>query len=116
MGLHRVMVQAAADSYVVFPPGAMPPVGDMSTFAIDAVSAAFRLGIQIAAPVLVFSLIFNVALGLVARLIPQLQVFMVAMPASVLLGLAIVAMGLGGGFLAWLDAMQREATFLTAVH
>jgi len=38
------------------------------------------------------------------------------MPASVLLGLAIVAMGLGGGFLAWLDAMQREATFLTAVH
>jgi flagellar biosynthetic protein FliR len=80
------------------------------------VSAAFRLGIQIAAPVLVFSLIFNVALGLVARLIPQLQVFMVAMPASVLLGLAIIAMGLGGGFLAWLDAMQREARFLTAVR
>jgi flagellar biosynthetic protein FliR len=113
LGLHRIMVQAAADSYVVFPPGAMPPVGDMSTFAIDAVSAAFRLGIQIAAPVLVFSLIFNVALGLVARLIPQLQVFMVAMPASVLLGLAITAMGLGGGLLAWLEAMKNEAQFLT---
>lgn len=115
-GLHRVMVQAAADSYTLFPPGALPPLGDMSSFAIDAVSAAFRLGIQIAAPVLVFSLIFNVALGLVSRLIPQLQVFMVAMPASVLLGLAVTAMGLGGGLLAWLTEMEREARFLTAAR
>jgi flagellar biosynthetic protein FliR len=114
-GLHRVMVEAAAQSYTVFPPGAMPPMGDLSTFAIDAVSSAFQLGIQIAAPVLVFSLIFNISLGLVSRLIPQLQVFMVAMPASVLLGLAVIAMGLGGGLMAWLNEMEREVRFMTVV-
>jgi flagellar biosynthetic protein FliR len=102
-GLHRVMIQAAADSYALFPPGTFPPIGDASMFVIDAVSNAFRLGIQIAAPVLVFSLIFNLSLGLVSRLIPQIQVFLIAMPLSVLLGVAVIALGLGGGLMVWLD-------------
>ncbi len=112
-GLHRVMIEAAADSYTLFPPGAFPPVGDALTFVIDAVANAFRLGIQIAAPVLIFSLIFNIAIGLVSRLIPQIQVFMIAMPLSVLLGVAVIALGLGGGLMVWLEEMERQARFLT---
>jgi flagellar biosynthetic protein FliR len=111
-GLHRVMIQAAADSYTVFPPGGLPPVGQASEYVIGAVSAAFRLGIQIAAPVLIFSLLFNASLAVVARLMPQLQIFMIAMPLSVLLGLAITAIGLGGGMMAWLNEMERETRFL----
>lgn len=112
-GLHRVMIEAAADSYTLFPPGALPPIGDASTFVIDAVSNSFRLGIQIAAPVLIFSLVFNVALGLISRLIPQVQVFMTAMPLSVMLGLAITALGLGGGMMVWLQEMDRQMHILT---
>jgi flagellar biosynthetic protein FliR len=112
-GLHRIMIEAAADSYTVFPPGAFPPVGDATAYVIDAISNAFRLGIQIAAPVLVFSLIFNIAIGLVSRLIPQIQIFMIAMPLSVLLGVAVIALGFGGGLMVWLDEMERQARFLT---
>ena len=112
-GLHRVMIEAAADSYKLFPPGALPPIGDATAFMIDAVSSSFRLGIQIAAPVLIFSLIFNVALGLVSRLIPQVQVFMTAMPLSVMLGLAVIALGLGGGMMVWLDAMETQMRLFT---
>jgi flagellar biosynthesis protein FliR len=112
-GLHRIMIQAAADSYTIFPPGHMPPIGDASMFVIDAVANAFRLGIQIAAPVLVFSLIFNLSLGLVARLLPQIQIFMIAMPLSVLLGVAVIALGLGGGLMVWLDEMERQMRLLT---
>jgi flagellar biosynthetic protein FliR len=112
-GLHRIMIEAAADSYTLFPPGAFPPIGDATTFVIDAVSNAFRLGIQIAAPVLIFSLIFNIAIGLVSRLIPQIQIFMIAMPLSVLLGVAVIALGFGGGLMVWLDEMERQARFLT---
>lgn len=111
-GLHRVAIQAAADSYTLFPPGAFPPVGDASVFIIEAVSTSFRLGIQIAAPVLLFSLIFNIALGLVSRLIPQVQVFMTAMPLSVLMGLAVTALGLGGGLMIWLQEMERHMHFI----
>jgi flagellar biosynthesis protein FliR len=112
-GLHRVMIEAAADSYTLFPPGAFPPIGDATTFVIDAVSTSFRLGIQIAAPVLIFSLIFNIALGLVSRLIPQVQVFMTAMPLSVMLGLAVTALGLGGGLMIWLQEMDRQMHLFT---
>jgi len=112
-GLHRIMIEAAADSYAIFPPGQLPPIGDASMFVIDAVANAFRLGIQIAAPVLIFSLIFNISLGLVARLLPQIQIFLIAMPLSVLLGLAVIAFGLGGGIMVWLEEMERQARFLT---
>jgi flagellar biosynthetic protein FliR len=112
-GLHRVMIEAAADSYRIFPPGAFPPIGDASQFIIEAVSTAFRLGIQIAAPVLIFSLIFNISLGLVSRLIPQVQIFMTAMPLSVMLGLAVTALGLGGGLMVWLEEMNRQMHVFT---
>jgi flagellar biosynthetic protein FliR len=112
-GLHRVMIEAAADSYVVFPPGSFPRIGDASTFIIDAVANSFRLGIQIAAPILIFSLIFNMSLGLVSRLIPQIQIFLIAMPLSVLLGVAVIALGLGGGLMVWLDEMERSARYFT---
>ena len=112
-GLHRVMIQAAADSYAIFPPGAFPPIGDASEFIIEAVSTSFRLGIQIAAPVLIFSLIFNISLGLVSRLIPQVQIFMTAMPLSVMLGLAVTALGLGGGLTVWLGEMDRQMHLFT---
>ncbi len=113
VGLHHVMIQAAGDSYAIFPPGVLPDVGDASQFVIDAVANSFRLGIQIAAPVLIFSLIFNIALGLVSRLIPQVQVFMTAMPLSVMLGLSVIALGLGGGLMVWLDAMETQMRLLT---
>jgi flagellar biosynthesis protein FliR len=109
-GLHRVMIEAAADSYTIFPPGQLPPVGDASVFVINAVADSFRLGIQIAAPVLVFSLIFNIALGLVSRLLPQIQIFMIAMPLGIMLGLAITAMGLSGGLMIWLAAMDQQTS------
>lgn len=112
-GLHRVMIEAAGDSYAIFPVGGFPPVGDALEFVVSAVSNAFRIGIQIAAPVLIFSLIFNIALGLVSRLIPQVQVFMTAMPLSVMLGLAVTALGLGGGLMVWLEAMETQMRLLT---
>jgi len=107
-GLHLVMIEAAVDSYTIFPPGKLPLVGDASVFVIDAVANSFRLGIQIAAPVVIFSLIFNIALGLVSRLLPQIQVFMIAMPLSIMLGLAVIALGMGGGLLVWLGEMDRQ--------
>lgn len=111
-GLHRTTIVATAESYAMLPPGAPPPWVEAPQLAIASMSAAFRLGVQMAAPVLVFSLAFNIALGLVSRLVPQLQAFMVAMPASVMLGIAVAASGLGGGLMIWLEGMGRAARFL----
>ena len=50
---------------------------------------------QLAAPVIVFALVFNMASGLVARVMPAFQIFFVASPLSVILGLSIFALSLG---------------------
>lgn len=110
-GLHEVTIKAAAESYSVLPPGALPPIGDAVEFATGLVSTSFSLGLQITAPVVVFSLIFNLALGFASRLVPQVQMYMVAAPLMVVASIAVIAIGLGGGLMVWLDEMERQARF-----
>ena len=57
---------------------------------LTTVGGAFRVGVQIAAPFLVFGLLFNVGLGVIARLMPQLQVFFLGLPASIMIGFALM--------------------------
>ena len=106
-GIHHWMLEAAADSYGLFPIGTFPLIGDTAQYAVTALAESFRLGIQIAAPAIAFALIFNLALGLVNRLIPQIQIFFVALPSSILLGLTIVALGMGAGMISWLEGFDN---------
>ena len=74
-----------------------------TTVALRAVATSFSLGLQLAAPLMVFSLVFNVALGLVGRVMPQFQIFFAGAPLTLILGLSIFGLSFGGGVLVWLD-------------
>ncbi|RXF72637.1 flagellar biosynthetic protein FliR [Hansschlegelia zhihuaiae] len=93
--LHHLVIQAIAGSYEAFRPGAFPETGDAAKLAIDSAASAFRIGVQLSAPFLVFGLIFNLGLGVLSRLMPQLQVFFVAAPLSLIAGFALLALVLG---------------------
>jgi len=99
-GLHGVMIGAMHDSYDILPAGMMPESADFAMLAARTVSQAFRIGIEMAAPFLVYALVFNIGLGIVARLIPQLQVFFIAMPLNIVLGFAILFVTIGSS-MAW---------------
>jgi flagellar biosynthesis protein FliR len=101
--LHHLFIGALVRSYTLFPFGHPPPVADFTQLAIRTMSQSFTLGVQLAAPVLVFSLIFNLATGLVGRAMPQFQIFFAAAPAQVLLGLALFALSLGVMGTYWID-------------
>jgi flagellar biosynthetic protein FliR len=101
--LHHLFIAAIARSYTLFAPAKHVLVQDAATVAVRTMGEAFALGIQLAAPVIVFSLVFNIATGLVARVMPQFQVFFAVTPLALLLGLSIFALGLGGLMLIWLD-------------
>lgn len=88
--LHHVAIGALDQSYALFRPGTMLPSGDVAQLMIQTVSGAFRVGIQLAAPFLVFGILFNVGLGVLTRLMPQLQVFFLGLPASIMIGFAIM--------------------------
>ena len=93
--LHHLAIGAIAGSYRMLPPGAALPTGDMAELVIRLTSAAFILGFQLAAPFLVFGFALYAALGILARLMPQLQVFFVAMPINILFGFVLFSLLLG---------------------
>ena len=93
--LHHVAIAGIAESYAMFPPGGALPLADLRDAAIMTVAESFKIGIQISAPFIVFGLVFNLGLGVLAKLMPQLQVFFLAMPVSIFVGLVLFAFLIG---------------------
>ena len=89
---HYLVIAALSESYRIFSPGEIMPTGDVAALATSAFSAAFKIGLQLSAPFLVFGLVFNIGLGVLARLMPQMQVYFVGVPLSILVGFIILAL------------------------
>lgn len=90
--LHHMALAATYDSYMVFPLDAPLMFDDGAQMAIKTVGSAFTIGIQMSAPFIVFGLVFNLGAGILARLMPALQVFFVLMPANIIIGLVLFAL------------------------
>lgn len=106
--LDHLLIAAMRDSYEIFVPGQAIPVGDFSQMAVKLVSDAFRIGLQLAAPFLVFGLVFYVGIGLLSRLMPQIQIFFIAMPANISLGLVLLLFLLGAMMTWFLQAFEQS--------
>jgi flagellar biosynthetic protein FliR len=113
-GLHMMMIRALADSYVLFTPGQLPPVGDFAALAVRYVSSSFRIGIQIAAPFIVYGLVFYIGLGILARLLPQIQIFFIAIPLQIFLALIIFGLVLAPTMIWFLDHFEVRFVELLA--
>lgn len=105
--LHHLMIAALVESYDLFVPGASIPIGDLSDAAVRIVGQSFALGVQIAAPFIVAGMLFYLSLGLLARLMPQVQVFFVAIPIQIALGFLVLALTLSAGMMWFLGAFQN---------
>lgn len=92
---HHLFIAGLLGSYSVVPTAQPLLMEDFATLAVRTVADSFTLGVQLAAPVLVFALIFNLASGLVGRIMPSFQIFFASAPLSVLLGLSVFALSLG---------------------
>ncbi len=93
--MHHLVLAALNDSYTLFAPGEVPATGDVAALVTKTVSGAFRIGIQISAPFLVFGMVFNLGLGVLSRLMPAMQVYFLAMPVSILGGFLFLVVVLG---------------------
>lgn len=112
-GLDHTALKALIGTYALMPPGQLPPMGDFADFEAHAVADSFTLALQMAAPFLVYGMVFTGAMGLLARLMPTLQVFFVAMPAQLLIGLGLLALTLSSMMIWFLDSYERHlAPFL----
>jgi flagellar biosynthesis protein FliR len=108
---HYLVIAALNDSYSIFSPGEVVPSGDVAELATRAFTAAFKIGMQLAAPFLVFGLVFNIGLGVLARLMPQMQVYFVGVPLSILAGFlifAVVIAAMMGTFLDYFIGVMHQ--------
>jgi flagellar biosynthetic protein FliR len=111
--LHHMFIAAIARSYVLCPVAKALPVRDATTLAIQTFSGAFALGVQLSAPILVFSLVFNLATGLIGRAMPQFQIFFAATPLQVLLGMSLFALSLGVIGMVWVSRYRELLAYFT---
>jgi flagellar biosynthetic protein FliR len=110
---HYLVIAALNDSYNIFSPGDLTPSGDIAALATRAFAAAFKIGMQLSAPFLVFGLVFNIGLGVLARLMPQMQVYFVGVPLSILAGFLIfslVLVAMMGTFLNYFNGVMHDLT------
>lgn len=90
--LHHVAISAIHDSYMIFRVTDPLMFEDAARTILESVAGAFVVGVQMSAPFIVFGLVFNLGMGILSRLMPQLQVFFLAMPATVGVGLILMAL------------------------
>jgi flagellar biosynthetic protein FliR len=100
---HHLVIAALNESYRIFSPGQLMPSGDVAALATRAFATAFKIGMQLSAPFLVFGLVFNIGLGVLARLMPAMQVYFVGVPLSILAGFLIFALVLAGMMTTYLN-------------
>jgi len=89
LNMHHIFLSGIADSFAIIPGGSAVFHTNIGEILIIMSSGIFAIAMKIAAPIIV-SLMFTMsALGLVARTVPQMNVFTLSFPASFFLGLGV---------------------------
>ncbi|MDZ4738980.1 MAG: flagellar biosynthetic protein FliR [Alphaproteobacteria bacterium] len=107
--LHHLLIAGIEHSFHLFPPGKIPVVGDFAKLATGTMSGMYMVGIQMSAPFIVFGLIVYGAAGVVARMMPQLQIFFLVTPLNILAGFVILALTLSTMMMLFLDEFTSKA-------
>lgn len=109
--LHHLLIYGLLGSYDVFPVGAVPDSGDMADMISKAIAGSFMVGLQISAPFIVLSLMLYILMGVLSRLMPQVQVFMLSLPLQITLSLITLVLMLSAGLLFWLAKFEESMMF-----
>lgn len=107
LGVHHLWIASIVNSYGLFPVGGLPMAGDFAMLSVRVLSHATSLAVSLAAPLIVYGALFNLGLGLVARVAPAIQVFFITQPLNIMLGLALLALTVGTMLTSFAAAMTQ---------
>jgi flagellar biosynthetic protein FliR len=94
LDIHYYFIKALVDGFAIIPFWGAQFDGDVFRLLTHMVSNSFVIAVKIGAPVMVALLLTSVALGIIARTVPQMQIFIVAMPVKIILGLLFLGFSL----------------------
>ena len=111
-GMDHQMLAAVVDSYKLFPATAgFPDTGSVSETIVKTLVLAFKVGVQLAVPFLVVGTLVQVGFGLLGRLMPQVQVFLIALPLQILLSSILLVFVLSAVMAAWLKEFEAAMVY-----
>jgi flagellar biosynthetic protein FliR len=88
--MHHVMLRGLADSYSLFIPGQLPLLQDFADHASRTMGDIFAMGVRLAAPNIVIGLMLNLGAGILARLMPNMQIFFIMQSPQLLLSFFVL--------------------------
>lgn len=91
---HHALLRALAASYGIIPLGGAAWHGGLMEVVVGTVAGMFSLGVRIAVPVIAAAFLTDVALGIVSRAVPQINVFITGYPIKIAVGILVVAVAL----------------------
>jgi flagellar biosynthetic protein FliR len=115
---HHFLLHALWSSWRLVPPGGAWSGSSLLWAAVRAITVMFVAGIEIATPVLGALFLADLALAVLARTMPQLNIFVVGLPLKSLLGLSTLAISLPvyGAFLRIvLTEVQRTLEYVLSI-
>jgi len=113
--MHHLLFMGLIESYELFPVGAIPDTGSMAELMSRAVSQSFLIGVKIAVPFIMMTLMIYVGMGVLSRLMPQVQVFLLAIPVQILLALGALMLVLGAAATYWLTYFEQAMVYFLTV-
>lgn len=94
MNGHHVIITALSESFKRVPVGVVIPADTVLIHVTNVFIAAFGFAFKIALPVIVTLFLVDVAFGIINRTVPQMNVFMVGMPAKIIMGCLVLMLAL----------------------
>lgn len=92
---HHLLIRALVDSYTLAPPLGIGITGDTIVIIVRIFTGMFYLGLQIALPIIGTLFLIDVGLGIVAKTVPQMNVFIIGLPLKSLVGLIVLTITFG---------------------
>lgn len=94
VGGHQMLIMALMDSYALVPLGTATFTSTVAEFMVGLASEMFIIGIKVAAPVMAALFVTVVALGMLNRAVPQMNVFVIGLPVQLGVGILILAIAI----------------------
>lgn len=114
-GLHVRAASLLVMSYDILPVGRLPSTADLAHWGLERVVAATGLALSLAAPFVIGSVIYNVALGVINRAMPQMPVSLVGAPVLTLGALILMALTTPLILTLWLEGFHAFLAHPTLV-
>ncbi len=111
--MHHLMLGAIVDSYQLFHVGIFPAIEGMNMQVVRVMNASFLMALQLAAPHIAIGIILYLAAGIIARLMPNLQVFFILVPPQLLLSFFLLFTVFNAMMIWYMEYFQSNITQLT---